>query len=503
MLPLGLRVQNKVEALIDKHMTRIGASKVSLSSLSSQDLWRKSGRFDARNNEFFKLEDRKAAKFILSPTHEEEITTLVAQAVRSHNDLPLRLYQVTRKYRDEARPRQGLLRGREFIMKDLYTFDSTEAQAMETYETVRGAYKAFFDEIGMRYLVAAADSGNMGGNHSHEYHFPSDKGEDVIVSCNECDFVENEELYRGSHPDLKGSFADYRVLYGRLSTEGSTEVASLVKVYLPRTSPAPNVHAIKDLAPQLDTRVEFAADPKAFTGDASETKYNVLVDPRIDTSAIQDLDAQGAFQIATFSLSQAEEGESCPKCSSGHLQLTQTVEIGHTFHLHTRYSKPLHAQTRTEKNELVDISMGCHGIGISRLVGAAASLFADEKGLNWPSAIAPFTAVIITAKNVSSTDAEGLHDQISASTSVNQLQFDAVIDDRQRGIGWALNDADLIGYPFIVVLGRAWTDSRQLELQCRRLNIKELHSVESLMPRMRELVEIDAERLALPGNPHV
>ena len=198
LLPLGLRVQNKIEKLIDRHMLHLGASKVSLSSLSSEELWQRSGRLDkGRTSELLRLEDRKGAKYLLSPTHEEEITTIIANALHSYRQLPLRLYQVSRKYRDEPRPRQGLLRGREFLMKDLYTFDATENAAHETYEAVREAYVAFLEELKLPYLVARADSGNMGGTLSHEYHFPSPQGEDTIINCDKCDYSINEELYIG------------------------------------------------------------------------------------------------------------------------------------------------------------------------------------------------------------------------------------------------------------------------------------------------------------------
>ena len=213
LLPLGLKVQNKIERLIDKHMLRLGASKVSLSCLSSEELWKRSGRLDkGRTSELLRLEDRKGAKYLLSPTHEEEITTIIANAVHSHKELPLRLYQISRKYRDEPRPRQGLLRGREFLMKDLYTFDVTEDAARKTYEAVRGAYVAFLEELQLPYLVAQADSGNMGGNLSHEYHFASSHGEDTIVACDKCDYSINEELYIGrldrESPESKGAFRE-------------------------------------------------------------------------------------------------------------------------------------------------------------------------------------------------------------------------------------------------------------------------------------------------------
>ena len=181
-------------------MLQLGASKVSLSSLSSEELWQRTGRLDkGRTSELLRLEDRKGGRYLLSPTHEEEITSIIANTVKSYKELPLRLYQVSRKYRDEPRPRQGLLRGREFVMKDLYTFDATEEQARLTYEDVRKAYVAFLEDLQLPYLTARADSGNMGGNLSHEYHFASPQGEDTIISCGNCNYSINEELYIGRY----------------------------------------------------------------------------------------------------------------------------------------------------------------------------------------------------------------------------------------------------------------------------------------------------------------
>lgn len=222
LLPLGLRVQNKIERLIDKHMLRLGASKVSLSTISSEELWQRSRRLDkGRTSELLRFADRKGAKYLLSPTHEEEITTIIANAVHSYKELPLRLYQVSRKYRDEPRPRQGLLRGREFLMKDLYTFDVTEDAARQTYEEVREAYVAFLEELKLPFLVARADSGNMGGTLSHEYHFASPQGEDTIINCDKCELSMNEELYIGRY--------DQNQSHSRIGLGGKSK--GMLKIY--------------------------------------------------------------------------------------------------------------------------------------------------------------------------------------------------------------------------------------------------------------------------------
>jgi prolyl-tRNA synthetase len=504
-------VQDKIERLIDKHMQSVGAAKVSLSSISSQELWERSGRLQGRDSELFQLEDRKGAKFLLSPTHEEEITTIVKNAVHSYKDLPLRLYQVTRKYRDEARPRQGLLRGREFVMKDLYTFDVTEKKAMETYAEVSEAYRNFLDEVALPYLVAKADSGSIGGNHSHEYHFASTKGEDTIISCKSCHHTINEELWRPKHDDTKGPTSSaFQKWIGRTlkstatgaeqnesgqRTESSAprtpsdRTAALVEVYIPEGSSV-NTDAIKDLIPDLDTSGSFNLEQTLSTHYPNTTAVPKpwqrisIRDPRISADSVT---CQAGEQcpptlttVSPFLLTKPETDSPCPSCGAQALSFTPTVEIGHTFHLGTRYSKPLAAQVQTEQNEVQDIQMGCHGIGVSRLLGTIASLLADEKGLNWPVKIAPFGAVVVGTGAVIKEDVEGVHDDLAG--------FDPVIDDRERPFGWKLKDADLIGYPFIVIVGKAWKERQSVELQCRRLGIKEVVGCENLRSRIDELV---------------
>ena len=370
LLPLGLRVQDKIERLIDKHMQNLSASKVSLSSLSSEELWRKSGRLQQGRSELFSLEDRKGSRFLLSPTHEEEITSLVRNLVQSYKDLPVRLYQVTRKYRDEPRPRQGLLRTREFLMKDLYTFDSSQEAALETYEIVRQAYRAFFEELKLPFIVAEADSGNIGGDLSHEYHIASEKGEDQVYSCDGCNVAFNEEI---------------------LSTNNN--------------------------------------------------------------------------------LTKDQDTCSCPRCSRM-MTCQTTIELGHTFYLGTKYSKPLDA-TIAVQDQGIDlenmrhIEMGCHGIGISRLIAGVANLYTDDKGLGWSRAIAPFELIVMQNGTTSGAASE------LATFITGTSKVDTMVDDRPKGLVWKMKDADLIGYPIIAILGKAWERDGKVEIQCRRLGYKQ------------------------------
>ena len=410
LLPLGLLVQSKLERLVDKHMRSLYASKLSLSSFASEELWDQSGRLATGVQELFKLEDRKGGKFLLSPTHEEKITQLVSGVVGTETDLPIRVYQVSRKYRDEVRPRGGLLRAREFVMKDLYTFDKSHESAIQTYQGVRAAYRRFFNELGIKYLEAEADSGAIGGDLSHEFHFPSSVGEDTLVQCQECSHVINEE----------------------------------------RLPP-------------------------------SSTQKTIIP---------------------------------CPKCNSSSTTKIPAIEVGHTFHLGTRYSAPLNATfapvapasssttTRSSEPETAKtpIQMGCHGIGISRLIAASAACLSDSKGLNWPKAIAPFSVVVIPGKASSASSTEsiaedgvGVYDLLSQPASFSSSVSDRntfprhdeiLLDDRPDvTFIWKMNDADLIGYPIIVLLGRKWTGGeggKICEVQCRRLGVKTDVKVEDL-----------------------
>lgn len=511
LLPLGLRVQDKLERLIDKHMRSLGASKVSLSSITSQDLWERSGRF-ATDPDLFKFRDRRDGKWLLSPTHEEEITALVGSLVQFRRDMPIRLYQVSRKYRDESRPRQGLLRGKEFLMKDLYTFDIDTANALSTYEEVKNAYRNLFDELKLPYLVAKADSGNMGGSLSHEFHFPSVKGEDDIISCSHCDYVKNEELVdaiklksveistqsASSFPTPDASFQP--------STEFvamSDDKRHLIKAYVPQQ----RVHSDQSITKksEINQYIIKASVPDAKLGyeqpavlweqhwaglfsSANQPPglptIRYVFDHKMNPEDIQrqigsDYRRYSSifkYQIhmmvpsdhgQKLNLVRTASGDKCPQCEDGQLLVQKAIEVGHTFHLGDRYSKRLGAEVESKDatGASEPMQMGCHGIGVSRLIAAIASALADDSGLNWPRAIAPFQVVIIPQKPSLTEDAEILYDKITSDCP----DVDIIIDDRpKRDLPYKLFEADVIGFPVIVVLGKGWKEGK-VEVQCRRL----------------------------------
>lgn len=496
LLPLGLRVQNKLESLIDKHMSSIGASKVSLSHISTEELWKQTGRYSS-NSELLRINDRRESGFLLAPTHEEEITSLVANMVHSYKDLPLRLYQTGRKYRDEKRPRQGLLRAKEFMMKDLYTFDSSHETALETYEDVRQAYTNLFDELKLPYLVADADSGNMGGKLSHEYHFVSPKGEDNVWSCDSCGYVANEELVDKSAPqtDLDNITAPEEHSPPLVFTGITMDRKTAVRIFIARPSDMPaeaqpswdsissfvNLHAVKRVYPDLDTGIEAATLSKLLpTIQSHKTLYSPSLGHLQKTTSHTDASDTSTAKEANISLTRP--GDACPRCFTGALAVQKAIEVGHTFHLGTRYSDPLSALVAVPHAAQKEaIHMGCHGIGVSRLIGAIASLLADSAGLNWPRAIAPFEAIVVTTPKVPDEDVAGVYDELKG--------IDTVLDDREgKNLGWKLRDADLIGYPVVVVLGKVWKEGK-VEVQCRRLGVKKVVDRGDVRQEVKRLLE--------------
>jgi prolyl-tRNA synthetase len=502
MLPFGLRVQEKIEKLIDGHMQGLGASKLALSTISSQALWEKSGRLTSVAPELFRFQDRKEVPLLLSPTHEEEITSLVARTIKSYKELPLRLYQITRKYRDEARPRHGLLRGREFIMKDLYTFDPTVDDALATYEEVREAYARFFADLKLPILVAKASSGDMGGDLSHEYHISTSLGEDNVVSCDSCDYTVNDELAETrvpeSHPMTEDTAKQHVSVWRGITKDrrAAVNVWYLDPTEGDQSAETPvNIQLIKSIIPELDTSIQDAG-PLIDTLELEGKGGNHLADVRLVQALgkCETLDDRlkgllGAYDDNNkpLNLLKVQSGDTCPKCDHGKLQVEKAIELGHTFHLGTRYSEPLEAKVQLASGgNPVPLQMGCHGIGVSRLIGVVADHLADDKGLNWPRKIAPFEVVVI-AKNGAEKDAEELYDQIVQN---ERGEVDAVLDDRYTArFPWRMKDAELIGYPVVVIMGKSWGDGRQAEVQCRRLGVREFVSADKVPLFVRDLLE--------------
>lgn len=516
LLPLAHMVQSNIADLARRHMVSVGGVEVSLSSLSSPALWERTGR--AANTELFKIKhedgtsgesESARVQYILAPTHEEEITNLVATNIAaSRRKLPLRLFQITRKYRNEKRPRGGLLRGREFLMKDMYSFDVTQDDAHRTYDEVANAYRAFFESIGVPFVVAEADSGSIGGSLSHEYHYLSPVGEDNVVTCHTCKYTANVEKALAFPPEEEdGAFMGEAAVQYFLSDDKTT----LVAAYYPPDREFSPLHLLAELPEDtinaeaestgIEVAEEFATQAKADDDEGLFTRRLIRVmDARLSRETNLPRLPFHANKGTTTTmvdvpLVMAQTGDLCPSCDDGKtpLAVAKAVEIGHTFYLGTKYSAPLNATARDPvSGSLVPIEMGCYGIGISRLLPAIASITADADGLHWPVSIAPYHAIVV------SKDAE------AATTIVKELRaagVNAVWDDREDvSFGAAMRDARALGFPVTLIAGKQYEKSGLVELQPRDLSVQQLKekrgdaafqsSVKDLPAKIKELLKL-------------
>lgn len=454
-------------------MVNIGGAEVSLASMSLPALWEKTGR--AKNTELFRLRDGRNTEYLLCPTHEEEVTNLVAKEVASYRRLPLKLFQITRKYRDEKRPRGGLLRGREFTMKDMYSFDVSEQAAHESYKQVQTAYNAFFGELGVPFVVAEADSGAIGGSLSHEYHYLSAAGEDTVVTCTECNYTANEEKAVSApvsdHVPAKEAAVAYRV---------SADRSVLVACYFPKD------RQFNELL--VDAEVPDTVDPSVTSSDAAldafmegvstaadmfDKRLIRLMDPRVDRlTDLPELPFQASRSTTTtlvdVPLVTPADGECCPACDEPALTTSRAIEVGHTFYLGTKYSLPLNASISTPDAGAPKavIEMGCYGIGVSRLLSAIALATHDSDGLAWPMSVAPYSAVVVAQDAQTGAD---------VTDALRAAGVNAVADDRADvQFGHKMREARQLGFPFTVVAGKQYAKTGMLELQSRARSVSDL-----------------------------
>lgn len=486
-LPLGLLVLNKVKNIIHNRMREIDGAEFELSSLSSQKLWELTNRWE--NKELFKLKvnNLDVEDFCLTPTHEEEITNLINQSVINFRNLPILTYQISRKYRFEKRPRFGLLRGREFLMKDAYSFDATYEDAMKTYHKVNDAYFKIFKDLKIPFERAKADSGDIGGNLSQEWHFVNEIGEDILFKCNECGSVSNIEkaISLPNEQDEIAKFAkvkyfltnDNQTLIAAYYPEDRILVPSFIKEQIEDADEEiPESEKINFKESELLTNEELI---KKFKGeDESELVLKNIIrimDARVNhTTDLPDFPLK-MFQKNNFSMIndisivEAKKDEICNSCESGKLEELKSIEVGHTFYLGKRYSNPLDAKFVAEHNKLKHYEMGCYGIGVTRIVGAIAEITKDEDGLIWPSSISPYDVAII---NTNDKDVE------QQEEIVNVLKKDGLsvqIDSRKKlGFGAKMQYAKMVGIPIILIVGKNYPFI-ELEIRGKRWNGTELY----------------------------
>jgi prolyl-tRNA synthetase len=498
-LPLGQRVLDKVNAIIREEMNAIGGQEMTMPVLHPAEIWRESGRWDAIGSEMFRLKDRNDRDMCLGMTHEEVIAWLAAREIRSYRDLPQIWYQIQTKERDEARPRSGVLRTREFVMKDSYTLDPDVAALDRSYAAHEGAYRRIFDRCGLRYRVAESDTGMMGGLGAHEFMAPSAAGEDEIAICDGCGYAANVELARGV-PAAPAFPSGAREDVATPNVRTIAEVAAFLKV-----DPRLTIKSLLFVAPKAgpvlvlvrgdhtlhERKLARALGEEARPAHPDEVRRHLdapigsigPVGARVTVLADETL-RDGAYVVGAnrdgfhlknvvpgrdftprwADLHTVQEGERCVNCGKA-LTVERVLEIGNIFKLGTKYAEGLKAMYLDESGQERPIVMGSYGIGPARIAASAVEQSADADGIVWPAAIAPFKVHVVV---VSVRDAA----QVAAAESIyNACQaagFDALLDDRDERPGVKFKDADLLGMPVRITVGNVLVKEGVVEVKERR-----------------------------------
>lgn len=526
VLPLGLRVLKKVERIIREEMDRIGGQEVFLPSVQPAELWRESGRWDFYGKELLRIRDRHDREFCYGPTHEEIITDIVRKEVKSYRQLPLLMYQIQTKFRDEVRPRYGVMRGREFTMKDAYSFHADDADAKRTYKQTADAYSNIFQRCGLEFKMVEADSGTIGGNFSHEFAVLAGSGEDHIGFCDSCDYASNLELAEARAPSPTADPAQLDELK-EISTPGkksAPDVAGflslpphkIVKTILLESDQgliaglARGDHEINPVKLKNLTGAEWvrpatkkiiseqAGVPCGFVGPVGlnlkiyadrevAVLHNFVTGANKTDAHFTGVQVSRDLKIELVAdIRKVNEGEPCPRCLPGVYKVKRGIEVGHIFILGTKYSEAMNAvflDANGKENHLV---MGCYGIGVGRTAAAAIEQGHDENGIIWPPAIAPFAVHVIPSNY--SLEAVGNACDLAYKTLWNQ-NVETLLDDRPGRLGSKLKDADLLGAPLQMIIGPKNLEARKVEIKIRKTNISELHSFPEVLNNIPEILK--------------
>ena len=524
-LPAGLRVMRKVETIIREEMDRAGAQEVLMPAVIPAELWKESGRWDAYGKELLRFRDRADREFCLGPTHEEVITDLVRREVRSYRQLPLNLYQIQDKFRDEIRPRFGLMRGREFFMKDAYSFDADEEGAAGTYRKMYEAYSRIFRRMGLAFRAVEADTGAIGGSSSHEFMVIAESGEDAIVSCGECEYSANVE--KAECPPAEGDKTASAAPgpARKVSTPGKRTIEEvsgflgippdlLIKTLLFETdvgdvavvlSGTHEVNEVKvknvlgadwvKLAGEERVR-ELTGAPSGYAGPVG-LAVRVLADHSVRVIAagatganerdahLVDVVPGRDFRPEEYAdLRLVEDGDRCPRCA-GSLRFSRGIEVGHVFRLGTKYSKALSATYLDADGKEKPIVMGCYGIGVGRTAAAAIEQNHDGDGIVWPISIAPFEAYVLP---VNMKHAALVQEAERVGKELSEKGVDVLFDDRDERPGIKCKDADLAGIPVRVTLGEKNYDAGFAEIRDRRTGDTERTALSMVVDRVCGMV---------------
>jgi len=508
-LPLGMRVLRKVERVLREEMDRAGAIEMVMPVVQPGELWQESGRWQAYGPELLRFKDRHERDFVLQPTSEEVVTELARSELRSYRRLPVHFYQIQTKFRDERRPRFGIMRGREFVMKDGYSFHADHASLEHEYRNMHATYTRIFTRLGLRFRDVAADTGAIGGTGSHEFHVLADSGEDAIAFCPQSDYAANVELAEAVQIEKRGSAKEEM---RKVATPGKTtceDVAALLKVDLEKTVKAIAVmhddefqllllrgdHELNEVKTQKATGAfRFAGEkeiraalgcppgyigPPLAAGGPVGARVRVVADRAVAAMAdfVCGANAEG-FHLAganfgrdlpepalVADLRKVVAGDPSPD-GKGPLEIVRGIEVGHIFQLRTKYSEAMKATFLSETGEAKPFEMGCYGIGVTRIVAAAIEQNHDERGIVFPAPIAPFEVALVPIGYAKSDKvraaAERLHDELAAAG------IDVLMDDRDERPGVLFADMDLIGIPHRVVIGERGLAAGNAEYKGRR-----------------------------------
>lgn len=504
-LPLAWRSIQKVEKIIREEINKTGAQEIMMPIVQPAELWQKTGRWDVFGPEMFKLKDRNDREYCLGPTHEELVTSLIQMDTTSYKQLPVSVYQIQNKYRDEKRPRFGLMRSREFIMKDGYTFDADEEGLDKQYKLMYDAYTRIFTRCGLTFRPVIADSGAIGGSGSHEFEVLADSGEADIVYCENCDFAANIEavdpltvkcdIHNDKEKELVETPGQHTIemvcdfLHAPVAQSVKAvvyNVDGLVVLAMVRGDHEVNETKIQhiynainvDMASDEDLKkVGLTAGYISPIGLKRTKDFDILVDPTVmemqdaccganekDKHYIHVNPARDFTDVRVETIRQIQEGDVCPHCG-GKIVRCRGIEVGQVFKLGTKYSEALHATFLDNQGKSHPFVMGCYGIGVTRTVAASIEQNHDDDGIIWPVAIAPYEAVIVPANNKSE---EVMAAARKLYEDMEDGRDEVVLDDRNERAGIKFKDADLIGYPVRVTIGKKWQQSGCVEIKIRR-----------------------------------
>ena len=490
-MPVGYKAYKNVERVVREEMDKAGAQELIMPAVLPAEVYQASGRWDKFGPEMFRLLDRGGRQFCLGPTHEEPFTEAVRDTIRSYKQLPVTLYQIQHKYRDEKRPRFGVMRAREFVMKDAYSFDADEAGLDESYNTMYKAYCKIFDRLGLDYIIVDADSGAMGGSGSQEFMVKSVVGEDAICYCTECSYAANEEKASTIPPEPAKDFEMKEVekihtpdvktieeLMGFMNSEPSSfaktilyDIDGKIVAVMVRGDREINETKLGNLYDATEMNLAAFDDVERITGakvgfagpvDLKE-KVDLIVDPEVlamENFIVGANETDYHFKNVNYGrdfeatkvadVRNVVEGDKCPKCGKP-LAMCRGVEVGHIFKLGTKYSKALNCVYLDKDGKENPMIMGCYGIGVGRTLAAVIEQYNDEDGIKWPAEVAPYKAIVIPTKTVDEV-CMNLAEDIYAK--LLDAGIEVLIDDRNERPGVKFKDSDLIGIPVRITVGR-------------------------------------------------